>query len=95
MAQSAVTLSFWFSDIEASTRMWEKHPEAMAEAVARHDAIVRRCVESNGGTIVKSTGDGLMAVFARPAGAVSAGIQTQRSLHEERWEQTGPLRIRT
>jgi predicted ATPase/class 3 adenylate cyclase len=94
VAQSAVTLSFWFSDIEASTRMWEKHPDAMAEAVARHDAIVRRCVETNSGTIVKSTGDGLMAVFARPADAVLAGIQTQRSLHEERWEQTGPLRIR-
>jgi predicted ATPase/class 3 adenylate cyclase len=94
MARPNVARSYWFSDIESSTRMWEKHPDAMADAVARHDAIVRTCVEASGGTIVKTTGDGLMAVFERPLDAVLAGIRAQQDLQDENWKETGPLRIR-
>ena len=94
MAQSTIARSYWFSDIEASTRMWEKHPAAMGAAVARHDAIVRRCVEENGGTIVKTTGDGMMAVFEQPVAAALASVRVQQKLQDESWEETGPLRIR-
>ena len=94
MAQSTIARSYWFSDIEASTRMWEKHPAAIGAAVARHDAIVRRCVEENGGTIVKTTGDGMMAVFEQPVAAALASVRVQQKLQDESWEETGPLRIR-
>jgi predicted ATPase len=66
----------------------------MGAALARHDAILRECVETKGGTIVKTTGDGLMAVFERAVDAVLAGIRAQRSLQDEPWGETGPLRIR-
>jgi predicted ATPase/class 3 adenylate cyclase len=94
MAQPTIARSYWFSDVESSTRLWERYPLAMGAAIARHDAIVRGCVEANGGTVVKTTGDGMMAVFERPADAVLAGIRTQRELRDENWGETGALRIR-
>ena len=36
--------TFLFTDIEASTRLWEEHPSEMAEALARHDAILNDAV---------------------------------------------------
>ncbi len=35
----------------------------MPAALAEHDAILRQVLMSNGGQVVKSTGDGLHAVF--------------------------------
>ena len=44
------TVTFLFTDIEGSTRLWEEQPEAMRTALARHDAILRDAVEAHGGT---------------------------------------------
>jgi class 3 adenylate cyclase len=57
------TLTFLFTDLEGSTRLWEQHQQPMKEALERHDRILREAVESVNGKVVKSTGDGLMAVF--------------------------------
>jgi class 3 adenylate cyclase len=57
------TVTFLFTDLEGSTRLWEEQPEAMQTALARHDVLLRLAVEANGGRVVKSTGDGLHAVF--------------------------------
>ena len=38
-------------------------PAAMADALARHDLILREAIESADGVVVKTTGDGMMAVF--------------------------------
>ena len=65
-------LTFLFTDVEGSTRLWETNPETMRPALERHDAIIRSAIADSGGEIVKTTGDGLMAVFAVPAGAVAA-----------------------
>ena len=40
------TVTFLFTDLEGSTRLWEEHPEAMRGALARHDAILRDAVEA-------------------------------------------------
>jgi predicted ATPase/class 3 adenylate cyclase len=88
------TVTFLFSDLEGSTRLWEEHPEAMKGALARHDQILRDAVEGHGGRVVKSTGDGLHAVFGRPEDAVAAAVEAQLGLEAERWFKTGPLRVR-
>jgi class 3 adenylate cyclase len=38
------TVTFLFTDIEGSTRVWEEHPDAMQPALARHDEILREAV---------------------------------------------------
>jgi predicted ATPase/class 3 adenylate cyclase len=88
------TVTFLFTDLESSTRLWEEQQEAMRAALARHDAILVEAVESEGGQVVKSTGDGLHAVFVTPEAAVGAAIEAQRGLAAERWALTGPLRVR-
>ena len=57
-AVRAGTLTFLFTDLEGSTRLWEEHGDAMPDALARHDEILRAAVERHGGRIVKTTGDG-------------------------------------
>lgn len=94
MDLGATTLTYLFSDLEGSTRLWERHPDAMHDALARHDAILRDAVQAAGGTVVKTTGDGLMAVFEDAAAAVSASVDAQRGLRDETWGVTGPLRVR-
>ena len=94
MSAEQTTLAYWFSDLEASTRLWEEHPEAMHGALARHDAILRQAVEDTGGSVVKTTGDGLMAVFDEPVDAVTAGVRAQQNLDSDPWPDTGPLRVR-
>ena len=50
------TLTFFFTDIEGSTRLWEQHQEAMKQALERHDAILRGAIESSDGEVVKTIG---------------------------------------
>ncbi|HSO51052.1 MAG TPA: adenylate/guanylate cyclase domain-containing protein, partial [Acidimicrobiia bacterium] len=86
--------SFLFTDIEASTRLWEEHPDHMAAALARHDEILAEAVGRVGGEVVKTTGDGMIAVFDSVAEALSAATQAQKALVAEDWGSTGPLRAR-
>src|SRR3954469_24821232 len=88
------TVAFLFTDIEGSTRLWEEQPAAMTAALARHDAILRAAIEAAGGRVVKTTGDGMMAVFGFAYGAAAAAIAAQEALLSEAWEATGPLRVR-
>ncbi len=88
------TLTFLFTDLEGSTRLWEQFPDAMQVALRRHDAILREAIESSGGSIVKTTGDGMMAVFPGALDAVTASLAAQRGLLAESWGETGPLRVR-
>lgn len=57
------TVTFLFTDINGSTRLWEEQPEGMQIALARHDEILLAAVKQHGGFQVKTTGDGLHAVF--------------------------------
>jgi class 3 adenylate cyclase len=58
------TVTFLFTDLEGSTSLWQDQPEAMRDALARHDVIVRGAIESHDGYVVKTTGDGWHAAFA-------------------------------
>ena len=72
--------TFLFTDIEGSTRLWEEEPERMHDALARHDAIARTSVADHRGTVVKTTGDGVHAVFADPLDALAAALRLQFAL---------------
>src|SRR5437870_4539811 len=74
------TVTFLFTDIQGSTRRWEDEAVAMREELARHDGILRVAVESHSGRVLKSTGDGVLAVFARAGDAVGAAVDAQIAL---------------
>ncbi len=88
------TITFFFTDIEGSTRLWEHHPEAMGAALQRHDALLRSVIESKGGYVFKTVGDAFCAAFASAGDAVEAGIEAQQGLQAERWPQHVDLRVR-
>jgi predicted ATPase/class 3 adenylate cyclase len=86
--------TFLLTDIEGSTRLWETHGEVMGAALAVHDGILRHAIESRGGTVVKTTGDGMLAVFDDQVVAVRAALGAQRALRDSAWGPTGQLRVR-
>ena len=89
-------LTFCMSDIEGSTRLWESHPEAMAQAVGRHDELIAATVEARGGHFVRSMGEGdsTTSVFESPAQAVAAALEATRALEAEPWPEGAPIRVR-
>jgi len=87
-------MAFLFTDIAGSTRMWEAMPGAMGRALVRHDAILREAIAAADGEVVKTTGDGMMAVFPTVETGIAACIEAQQALAAEPWGDTGPLRVR-
>jgi class 3 adenylate cyclase len=75
------------SDIEGSTALWETHPEAMAEALVRHDALIADAVEARGGNLIKSMGEGdaTVSVFDSAPAAVEAALAANCTLTAEAW----------
>lgn len=73
-------ITFLFTDIEGSTRLWEADPEAMRQALARHDSLLRDVIESGGGRVFKTTGDGFCGAFPSTAPAAEAALAGQLAL---------------
>src|SRR5215211_7538347 len=76
-------ITFLFTDVEGSTRLWEAQPRAMSVALARHDAILHAAIASAGGTVFKTVGDAFCAVFSTPEAAIEAAVVGQRALSSE------------
>jgi class 3 adenylate cyclase len=88
------TVTFLFTDIEGSTKLWERSPEAMQRALARHDRILRNTVEEHCGYVFKTVGDAFCCAFATAPDALEAALGAQRSLLEVEGTQNSPLRVR-
>jgi predicted ATPase/class 3 adenylate cyclase/Tfp pilus assembly protein PilF len=88
------TVTFLFTDIEGSTRMWERDVTAMQAALARHDELLRVAVDERGGYVFKTVGDAFCCAFPTAPDALEAALEAQRTLLPEQWEQIGPLRVR-
>jgi class 3 adenylate cyclase len=88
------TVTFLFTDIEGSTRMWERDQAAMQAAIARHDQILRRSTQERGGYVFKTVGDAFCCAFSTATDALEAALEAQRTLRSCEWEQTGPLKVR-
>jgi predicted ATPase/class 3 adenylate cyclase len=87
-------LAFLFTDIEGSTARWEAHPDAMREAIARHDELMRTAIQAHGGKVFKTVGDAFCAVFPSNADAVSAAADAQRAIAASDWSAIDGLRVR-
>ena len=88
------TLTFVFTDIEGSTKLWEHNAQAMQASLARHDEILRGATEEEGGYVFKTMGDAFCCAFLTAPDALEASVEAQRRLLKEPWPETGPLRVR-
>ena len=88
------TVSFLFTDIVGSTRLWEKFPAQMGAALARHEALIRTAVETHGGSVFKTVGDSTCAAFQAPRASLEAAIDAQHALAAEHWNDIGTLAVR-
>lgn len=79
--QATSTATVLFTDLVGSTELRTRLGEERADELRRtHDAVVQDAIEVNNGRVVKSLGDGLMAVFESAADAVAAGIASQQGV---------------
>ena len=88
------TVTFLFTDIEGSTRLWETHPKTMPFALTRHDAILSQSIEAFGGRIFKTGGDAFCAAFDSAPNALQAALAAQRKLLAELWPAPIDIRVR-
>ena len=87
-------MTFLFSDVEGSTRLWEKHPRAMAEGLARHDALMRDAISRHDGTVFSTAGDAFAAAFHTSADAASAAQDAQEFMASAPWPDGAQIRVR-
>jgi predicted ATPase/class 3 adenylate cyclase len=79
------TITFLFTDIEGSTRLWQEKPAGMSVAHARHNEILRTAIESNHGYVFQVIGDAFCAAFHTAGDALRAVVKAQKDLYSEEW----------
>jgi class 3 adenylate cyclase len=88
------TVTFLFTDIEGSTRLWEAHPDIMRLTLVRHDRLMRAAIDRHNGCVFKTVGDAFCATFAEGLQAVCAIISAQQAMLSEPWPEETPISVR-
>ena len=88
------TVTFLFTDVEESTKLFQRYPNAMPAGLARHDAIIRAAMTAHRGHIFLNAGDGFCTAFAAPEDAVLAALDAQIGLESADWSDMEPVRVR-
>ena len=86
-----------FTDLVGSTEIRSRLGEDAAEELRQtHDRLIGSAVEANGGRLVKSLGDGVMATFAAASRALAAAVAIQQALdrHNRSGSSGAPLEVR-
>ncbi len=89
-------VTFLFTDVEGSTRLWEEAPDTMMEALQQHDTAIDQAVTAHSGVSVKPRGEGdsRFVVFESAMAAVAAAAEIQRQLAAVEWVTDRPLHVR-
>ena len=93
-SSATVRRTFLFTDIESSTRLWDRFPDAMLSALGLHDQLLRHAITGAGGQVLMHTGDGFVAAFSTAAAAVQAALAAQRALAVADFPLLDPLLVR-
>jgi class 3 adenylate cyclase len=82
MAPVDGTVTLLLTDVEGSSRRWERSPATMAAEMAAHGEILADVVARGGGErpVEQGEGDSVVAVFPRASQAVAAALEAQRRL---------------
>jgi predicted ATPase/class 3 adenylate cyclase len=87
-------ISFLFTDIQGSTRLWENNRQMMLQAISYHDELIRHIIETFGGQIFRTVGDAFCAAFSQPEQALTAALAAQKALYNWNWQDVEPLKVR-
>ena len=72
------TVTFLFTDIEGSTRLAKRYPEALPALMALHHAILRDSIRACRGQVFEIIGDAFCAAFHTAGDALNAALDAQR-----------------
>jgi len=90
------TITFLFTDVQDSTKLWEMRPAGMAKVLKRHDEIIEEITKHHDGYIVRPRGEGdsRFIVFKRALDGVRTAAAIQQALHAEEWPKNLDLQVR-
>jgi predicted ATPase/class 3 adenylate cyclase len=87
-------VTFLFTDVVGSTRLWDEHHNAMEADLVVHDMVVRSAIKDRDGYVFSAGGDSFVAAFTRPVDAIDAAAHAQRELGVADWSLPEGLRVR-
>jgi predicted ATPase/class 3 adenylate cyclase len=87
------TVTFLFTDIEGSTSLAQRYPDALSSLLAQHHRILHESIAAHHGHVFQVVGDAFSAAFHTASDAVHAALAAQRRLHHEAWSPT-PIKVR-
>lgn len=89
-------VSFLFTDVEGSTRLWQDAPDVMAQALRLHDGVIEKAARSNKGVHIgaRGEGDSHFVVFSVASDAIAAATAIQSQLAEISWDTPIPIKVR-
>src|ERR1700681_4729423 len=92
---SVETVTLLVTDLVDSTGLESRiGPAAAEELRGEHFGLLREVIDEAGGREFKNTGDGLMAVFASAAAAVSCAVSVQQRFERRNRAAAEPLLIK-
>ncbi len=87
-------LTFLFTDVEGSVRLWAADIDGTARSFFYHDEIIKGTIAKHGGTVFGTAGDSFRGVFSNPSDAVKAATECQDRLRSADWSSGPALRVR-
>lgn len=88
------TVTFLRTDVQGSMALARSLGERWDELNRRHLALIGQAVSDHGGTVIRTEGDALFAVFPEAVAAVEAAAEAQRALTTEPWPDDATIRVR-
>jgi predicted ATPase/class 3 adenylate cyclase len=85
-------VTFVFTDIEGSTRLFHQLAGTYVDLLDRHNELLRLALSSHGGYEVSTEGDSFFIAFERAEDAILACFEAQQRLASEPW--TGDVHVR-
>eukprot|EP00798_Chlamydomonas_sp_ICE-L_P026803 gene26803-4397_t len=85
LMQSDIMVTWVFTDVADSTRLWEWSPEVMDSAIDLHNQSLRMMLDEFGGHEIRNEGDSFTISFHEACDAVRFCLQAQKTLMTAKW----------
>jgi len=97
MAEAALPsglVTFLFTDIEGSTRLFSDLGDRYVDVLDRHNRILRSVWAEHSGAEISTEGDSFLVAYSSADDAITAAVAGQRALAAENWPEDVALKVR-